>query len=217
MGSESRVKLSATTLNIYRDCPRCFWLALNKNVPRPRGPMPSITIGMDSLLKKYFNIYRNKGTLPPFLEGKLPAHLIKSLPQALFFNPPDRNALLWGKLDDCLMFDDNTFSPFDHKTKGSAPKDVHHAFRFQMDVYTLLLLESGYKVRNTAYLAYYFPSEPLTDSGFDFGVEVRAVETDPENARRVFYEALGVLGGPLPESSPECEYCRYVDAVKTSV
>ncbi|HHE04884.1 MAG TPA: hypothetical protein ENL19_02345 [candidate division WOR-3 bacterium] len=212
--SDYLLKLSASTLNVFLDCPRCFWIMMNKKIRRPRGPMPSITTGMDSIIKKYFEGFRQKKELPPFLEGKLPVKLIDRLPQALYYKPKDLDALLWGKLDECVVFEDNTYAALDHKTKGSSPKDVHPAFKFQMDVYTLLLEENGYHTRNLAFLIYYFPSEPLTLVGFNFKVEVHPIRTDPQNAFRVFRQALEILKKPIPQPSSECEYCRYFQSLK---
>src|SRR3989344_3937655 len=64
------IRLSPSTgLNLFRDCPRCFWLHYNKNVHRPRGIFPSLPGGMDLVLKDYFDQFR--GSLPPELEGKV--------------------------------------------------------------------------------------------------------------------------------------------------
>lgn len=207
-------KLSATSLNVFLDCPRCFWLMINKGIKRPRGPMPSITTGMDTVIKKYFDIFRHKKVLPPFLKGEISARLIEKLPQALYYKPSGKDALLWGKLDECVILEDGSYAALDHKTKGSSPKEVHSSFKFQMDVYTLLLQENGYKVKNVAFLVYYFPLEPWEEGeGFLFQTEVHSINTSPENARKVFFEALKVLEGPLPASNPECEFCKYIDAI----
>ncbi|ODS30309.1 MAG: hypothetical protein SCARUB_04585 [Candidatus Scalindua rubra] len=64
------IRLSPTTgLNLFRNCPRCFWLHYNKQVRRPRGIFPSLPGGMDLVIKKYFDRYRGK--LPPEIEGKV--------------------------------------------------------------------------------------------------------------------------------------------------
>ena len=52
------MSLSASTLKLYLECPRCFWLHLNKRIERPRGPFPSLPSGMDRVLKGYFETYR---------------------------------------------------------------------------------------------------------------------------------------------------------------
>jgi hypothetical protein len=66
-----KITLSPTSLNLLKDCERCFYLGFVKGIKRPSGPMSSIPIKMDSIIKKYFQKYREKGELPPIIKGKL--------------------------------------------------------------------------------------------------------------------------------------------------
>ena len=81
-----KIYLSPHTLNIYRECPRCFYLHVHYNIQRPRGPMPSIASGLDSIIKKYFDFYRNLGQLPPFLENKIQGKLIQKLEKTYYYD-----------------------------------------------------------------------------------------------------------------------------------
>jgi len=210
------IKLSASTLNLFLECPRCFWLRIKKGIKRPERPLPSITQGMDSIIKEYFNFFREKKILPPFLEKKLSAKLIESLPKSLYYQPPQSDFLLWGKLDECIVFQDNTYAALDHKTRGSAPQSVHDSFKFQMDVYTLLLEENGYKTKKKAVLVYYYPIKAQASYGFDFEIDVHIIDTNPEFAKEVFERAIKVLESDvIPESSPNCEFCKWIRGVKS--
>ncbi len=209
-------KLSASTLNLFLECPRCFWLHVKKRIKRPQKPLPSITQGMDLIIKKYFNFFREKKVLPPFLKKRISAKLIDFLPKSLFYKPQGFEFLLWGKLDECVVFEDNTFAALDHKTRGSAPESVHNSFKFQMDVYTLLLEENGYKTKRKAVLVYYYPIEAVASYGFDFGIDIHLIDTNPEFARKVFYKAVELLKSEeIPKSSENCEFCRWVRGVKS--
>ena len=46
-----QVYLSPSALNVFNDCPRCFWLDKNKRMKQPRGIFPSLPSGMDKVLK----------------------------------------------------------------------------------------------------------------------------------------------------------------------
>jgi hypothetical protein len=59
--------ISATSLGLLEDCPRCFWLQFNRGVKRPAGIFPSLPSGMDRILKAHFDRFRDAGTLPPEL------------------------------------------------------------------------------------------------------------------------------------------------------
>jgi hypothetical protein len=207
-------QLSASTLKLFQECPRCFWLHINQKLERPRGPFPSLPSGIDRVLKGYFDQYRKEGILPPLVHGKLEGKLATSA-LTLGFNDPLTKARLWGKLDDCVILPDQRLAPLDHKTRASAPADVSYSekyYKFQMDIYTLLLERNGYRTSRNAYIVYYFPLDGTLHEGFPFGVAVHTIATDPEGAYRVFADACHCLEGSLPPSGVACEFCRWAEA-----
>jgi hypothetical protein len=209
------MQLSATTLKLFQECPRCFWLHLNKKIERPRGPFPSLPSGIDRVLKGYFETYRQTGELPPLIRGKLQGRLATQA-LTLGFNDSRANARLWGKLDDCIVLPDAHLAPLDHKTRASAPADVGYTqkyYQLQMDVYTLLLERAGQPTARCAYVVYYFPVEGCLHEGFPFAVAVHQIATRPEAAYQVFVEACRCLEGPLPASGERCEHCRWAQTV----
>ena len=211
----SQIRLSASTLKLYLECPRCFWLHVNKKIERPRGPFPSLPSGMDMVLKRYFDLYRRRGTLPPLIDGKLTGTLMKDT-LTLGFTDDAIDGRIWGKLDDALILPDGGYAPLDHKTRASAPNDASYTekyYKFQMDVYTLLLERNGHPTSRTAYVIYYFPVEGTLHNGFPFQVAVHQIATDPDGAYRVFVNACRCLEGPLPPCGELCEFCRWASLV----
>lgn len=209
-----KIYLSPHTLNIYRECPKCFYLHIHYGIQRPRGPMPSIATGLDGIIKKYFDFYREIGKLPPFLENKIDGKLITRLEKTYYYDI-NKKYCIFGKLDEAIALDDGTFVPLDHKTRASAPRTVHEAYTLQMSVYTLLLRENDMKVSNFAYLVYYYPEESKIDKGITFGFEIMKVETDPEGIKEYIEKAIDCLeGGKIPERGPDCEYCKWFNEVK---
>lgn len=212
-------QLSATTLKLFQECPRCFWRHVNKGIERPRGPFPSLPSGIDRILKEYFDRYRQQGVLPPLVDGQLDGGTLAHQAMTLGFNDAATKARLWGKLDDCLVLKDARLAPLDHKTRASAPEDVSYTqkyYQLQMDVYTLLLERSGQRTSRTAYVIYYFPVIGELHKGFPFQVAVHCVETDPEGAYAVFQEACRCLAGPQPASGEVCAYCRWAAVVSAA-
>ncbi|MBI2173891.1 MAG: hypothetical protein HYU33_01670 [Candidatus Omnitrophica bacterium] len=102
--------LSASTLKLFQECPRCFWLHIKERLERPRGPFPSLPSGMDRVLKVYFDAYRREGRLPPLIAGKFNGQL-STQELTLGFNDPKTGARLWGKLDDCVILPDSRLAP----------------------------------------------------------------------------------------------------------
>lgn len=209
------VKLSPSSLNLYLDCPRCFWLYLNKNLKRPSIPVATITTGLDRVVKEYFDQYRLKEILPPILEGKVRGKLIRDFPKKGWLDYKDTklNAQLGGYLDECLDLGGNFFAALDHKTRGSKPDNTHRAHQFQMDAYTFLLEHNGFPTKKTAFLVYYIPRKFALGQDIEFEIYVSEVKTDPQKAQNVFYEAVGVLRKPMPLSGKECIFCQWAKTI----
>lgn len=51
------------------ECPRCFWLHIVKKIKRPQMVFPSITNGMDRVLKEHFDRFMERGEIPPEIRG----------------------------------------------------------------------------------------------------------------------------------------------------
>jgi len=209
-----KVFLSPSTLNLYRECPRCFYLHMKYEIKRPRGPMPSIAIGLDSVFKKYFDYYRSMGELPPDLKKEMSGRLIQKLKPTYYYDINPGYCIL-GKLDDCLVTDEGAHVPLDHKTRASPARDVHPAYQLQMEVYCILLDGNGLKAGDRAYLLYYYPVHVDPDDGAEkigFGLDIKRVDVDTAHAVHVIEDAIKCLeSSKFPESSPECEYCAWID------
>ena len=155
------LKISRANLQLMKECPRCFWLQMNERVQRPRGIFPSLPGGMDLVIKGYFNGYR--GSLPPELEGKVEGVLVDDMKllnswrnwrTGLEYVDRERDAILSGALDDCLVKEEKTgpisqktYIPLDYKTRGFPPQKGASElyYEHQLDAYTFLLDENGYR------------------------------------------------------------------------
>lgn len=220
------LKLSPSSLNVYLECPRCFWLRFVKGIKRPEGPASTLPSGVDYTLKNHYDSWRAEG-LPPelesFLKGK--ARLLRD--QALanemrrigYGVSLGQDVWFGGALDDALELGDGAIVPLDNKSKGFPPYDPHWTHVAQMSGYTLILQEKGLKTRPIAYLAHWFldhkhmvPENPLK-----FRIRVDAVKTDPERIRAKIFEAAAALEGPMPEPGSKsgrfgteaCAFCAY--------
>ena len=213
------IRLSPTTgLNLFRECPRCFWLHFNEKVHRPRGIFPSLPGGMDLVIKKYFDNYR--GDLPPEIEGRVEGVLVKDLKlmekwrnwrTGLEYHNKELDAVLFGALDDCLI-DNDYYISLDYKTRGSAPKDgdSEKYYQTQLDTYNFLLETNGYKAKDFAYLVYYYPEEVRKDGVVKFNIKPVKVKTDLNRAKKTFLDAVELLKGPIPKHHSDCEYCSWI-------
>jgi hypothetical protein len=202
------IKLSASKLNLLRECPRCFWLAMINNLKRPSGPMSSIPIKMDSIIKHYYNTYRTQNELPPILNGQINGQLAVNMPVTLQWQV-EKGIILWGRPDDYFLFQSGATVPFDHKTKSKIPDEVHPAYQLQLDVYSYLLRMNGYKTMNKGILAFYCPDDGDLHNGMTLRCTIRQVITDPNHTISMIRQARNILNKPIPEPGDHCEYCKW--------
>lgn len=218
MDDERLIKISPSSLNLYLDCPLCFWLQLNNGIKRPEHPSSTLPMGIDLTLKVYFDHWRKKDGLPPLLRGHLPGRLLEN--QALISKfrsrsfqwfDPESKAYFTGILDDALELEGGFIVPLDNKTRGFPPLEPHAAHKLQMGAYSLLLRENKFPTKNLAYLIYWFFNHKSFDleKPLHFNVTIEEVKTDPDNVLIAFREAADLLRNPAPAPSMECQFCQY--------
>ncbi len=213
--------LSPSSINLFLECPRCFWFAINKKIYRPRGPMPSITIGVDTEAKKLFDYYRNIGKLPDFLEGRISGKLISELPKTMYANF-NSNITFFGHLDEAIQLNDGSYVPFDHKTKNKkveSVQDVHPTYKIQIAVYIKLLEEKFKKIQNYGYLSYYFPVYDSEKKWIYFENDIKKLEVKNEidQLPLIVNNIVDCIENPVPSPSEKCEYCKWANTLKTQI
>jgi CRISPR/Cas system-associated exonuclease Cas4 (RecB family) len=218
MDGQRVIRISPSSLNLYRECPRCFWLQMNEGIRRPEQPSSTLPMGVDLSLKAYFDHWRVKHELPPLLAGKLPGKLVadqatiaKFRSRSFGWHDRESGAYFSGILDDALALEGGFTVPLDNKTKGFPPLEPHVAHLTQMSSYTLLLRENGFKTKNVAYLVYWFFDHRNIDleKPLHFKVAVEEVKTEPDEVLQLFREAVALLKGPIPVPAMECQFCQY--------
>ncbi|HPN56143.1 MAG TPA: PD-(D/E)XK nuclease family protein [Candidatus Omnitrophota bacterium] len=223
--------LSPSKLNVLRECPRCFYDINMNGIARPRGPFPSLPGGIDIVMKKYLANYC--GSLPPILTGEVPGKLYADAAKlkrwqfwrtAPMFEDKGLDVAVYGAIDNLLVQVDNSVDPLDVKTKGSEPKtDGSEYYQLQMDIYNLLFSVNGFKVNNRAFLLYLYPAlaceeiktikeeMPADQIVMLFKRKVFEIKCSTDRARETIKTAVDILNGPRPESSPDCEYCNWLN------
>jgi hypothetical protein len=170
--------------------------------------MSSIPIKMDSIIKHYFNKYRNLGQLPPIIEGKVSGWLAVGMPKTLK-HEMDNGIIIWGRPDEYIKLKDDNIVAVDHKTKSKEPENVHPSYQLQLDVYSYLLKAMGYDTTNKAYLAFYYPDECELHNGMPFNCSVIEVKSNLSRVNKLVNNAYDILNGELPDSNEYCEYCNW--------
>ena len=66
--SSTPFKLSRSKIDLFIECPRCFYFDRKIGVARPPGFPFALNSAVDTLLKKEFDVYRAKGVKHPLIE-----------------------------------------------------------------------------------------------------------------------------------------------------
>lgn len=219
------ITISNTGLTLLEDCPRCFWLQYRQGIRRPEGPVSRLANRYDGVIKKYFDLYRAIGEMPPMVEGSLDGALYQNFgvdrTKAGYIAPRLYTDLapgfkLVGILDELLIDGERRFSPVDHKTSSSAPVGEPHVFpsyERQLDMYDFLLGENGHPTNGVGYLIFFRLGERTRkDREFQHVVTVKRFDTDPGRPKPLLDRAVEILKGPVPEASPACGFCTYIQA-----
>lgn len=211
-------RLSPSTLNIFLECPHCFWLAIKQGLKRPEQPSSTLPRGMDLLIKKYFDKWRTQ-KLPPELRGKIAGELVqdqqlidtwRNMRKGLQYTDKSLgSSVIFGLLDECVV-DGDIYMPADYKTRGFNLKENSTGYyQNQLDCYTLLLKLNNYKINNKGYLIFYI-LDSLGDNGNSkFRIEPIEMKTDPSRAYDTFKRAVELLEGPAPKLNAACPFCSW--------
>ncbi len=216
-------KLSPSSLSLFHDCPRCFWLHHNKEKKRPETIFPSLPSGMDKILKEHFDRFMKKGKLPPELhesecnkggcklfqdEEKL--KIWRSNFKGISIKDKEGN-ILHGAIDN-LLIKNKKLIVLDYKTRGFPLKeDTHKHYQNQLDIYNFLLRENGYKTEDYAFLLFYYPKEVFEKGEVIFNTKLIKMKINVKNAENIWKNALKLLNSPCPKKHEhaECAWCAW--------
>lgn len=210
-------KLSPSSLNLMKDCPRCFWLDKHGVWKRPTGIFPSLPSGMDGILKTHFDKFMRKGELPPEIKNHHHTQGLK-----LFDDEPllsiwrnnkkgiswedEKGNILMGAVDNILK-SGQKLVVLDYKTRGFPLKDdTADHYQNQMDIYNFLLRKNGYETEDFAFLLFYIPDRVLETGEVVFDVVLTRRDINIKNAEKIFESALKLLNGECPENG--CQWCE---------
>ena len=162
-------KLSRSKIDLFFECPRCFYYDRRLGIGRPPGFPFSLNSAVDHLLKLEFDIHRAKGTKHPLIEkygvDAVPvAHKDLDKWRANFtgiqFLHKPTNLLITGAIDDLWQNSKGEYIIVDYKatSKEGEIKELDKAwqdgYKRQMEIYQWLFRQSGFKVADTGYFVY---------------------------------------------------------------
>jgi len=219
---EKKIQLSPNSLNLFLDCPHCFWLDKNRGIKRPPPYPYALNSAVDALLKEEFDSYRQKNLAHPLLKDagikaklfsnqKLLNQWRNNLAGIRYFDP-ELKATLFGAVDDVLEFENGKLAPLDYKSTGSTSAKIYDRFQLQLDTYTFLMEKNGYKTIQKGYLAFYVVDK---SRGFidrlPFRKEIMEIDTNPSDIYAIFCDAVNILRQETPPAhSQDCPFKKWM-------
>lgn len=212
-------KLSPSSLNLFKECPRCFWLDKHGVWKRPAGIFPSLPSGMDAILKTHFDKFRDQGKLPPELRNTECKNRCKLFGDQELLKiwrsnlkgirwEDKKGNILFGAVDNILV-KGKKLIVLDYKTRGFALKgDTAEHYQNQLDIYHFLLKKNNYKTEDHAFLLFYIPKEVLEKGEVLFDTKLVKMKINMKNAEKIFKKALKLLNQDCPKKI--CKWCERV-------
>lgn len=222
-------KLSRSRLELFIDCPRCFYLDRRLGVDRPAGFPFTLNNAVDALLKKEFDLHRAKNQAHPLMEQ----YQINAVP----YEHPDleqwrnnfvgiqyvhkpTNFLVYGAIDDVWVDNDGKLIIVDYKATSSEGEitldaEYRQGYKRQMEIYQWLFRKNGYEVSDVGYFVYAngLRDKQAFDGKLEFDVQIIPYQGTDTWIENQLVSAMNCLQGKtLPLSRPDCPYCSYRQA-----
>ena len=222
--------ISRSKLDLFLECPRCFYLDQKLGVKRPAGPGFSLNSAVDALLKKEFDLHRAKGTVHPYAkQAGLDAVPFNHPDMEIWRNQFKRTGLrvtheatgfeAFGYPDD-IWQDRKTKELIVIEYKATAKNDEveeldpkwHGSYKLQVAFYQWLLRMKGFKVSPTAWFLFANGSkEPAKfDANLEFRMTMIAHEADCTWIEPSLAKVKKALASEkAPDADKECGFCTY--------
>ena len=227
----SKWRLSRSKIDLFIECPRCFYLDNKLGTGRPRGPAFTLNVAVDALLKKEFDAHRAQGEAHPLMKS----YGIDAVPfahkdldtwrenfEGVEYVDPGTGLCVSGAVDDVWQNPAGELIVVDYKATSKAGKIETLAdsawedqYRRQMGVYQWLLRKNGFTVADTGYFVYCNATTDAEafDAKLEFDITLIPCAGDTQWIDETLPKIKACLeGDALPHVGPSCEFCVYREA-----
>jgi CRISPR/Cas system-associated exonuclease Cas4 (RecB family) len=229
-GQKSPFKISRSKIELFTQCPRCFWLDARLKIKRPDGPPFQINKAIDELFKKEFDSYRLKGephpmmtefgvAAVPFAHNDLDKWRQNFVGVQALHEPT--NLMVFGAVDDIWVNKDKELIVVDYKATAkqsdvTIDAEWQMSYKRQMEIYQWLLRQNGFKVSATGYFVY--TNARLDADAFrnhmEFKTKVIVYKGKDDWIEKTLLKIKECLEGDMPPvgmaaMGGDCDFCTY--------
>lgn len=224
-------RLSRSKIDLFLNCPRCFYLDRRLGVAQPPGFPFALNSAVDVLLKKEFDIHRANKTPHPLMS----TYGITAVPLAhekinewrdalkggITFLLDKANVTVTGGIDDVWVNPLGELHIVDYKSTAKEAEvtidaDWQISYKRQMEIYQWLFRKNGFTVSKTGYFVYANGNmdKKAFDGKLEFSVKIIPYDGDDAWVEKTIYDAIECLkNNTMPSAGTDCDYCRYREAV----
>lgn len=223
--------ISRTGIELFLECPRCFYLDKKLGLSRPSLPGWPLNSAVDQLLKNEFDLLRENGEAHELMKK----YGINAVPfkhpnidiwrnnfQGASHLHKETNLKICGAIDDIWINKDNDELYIVDYKSTSTTKEISlddqykQNYKKQMEVYQWIFRKTGFNVSKTGY--FIFANATKNRSKFDgkleFEVSIISYEGDDSWIEPTLFEIKKCLNSDkIPLSSENCEYCKYRELI----
>lgn len=226
-GAAAPFPLSRSKVELYVDCPRCFYLDRRLGIARPSGPPFNLNSAVDALLKAEFDGYRRRGEPHPLMT----AAGIRAVPHAHPELDTWRNNFrgvrtvheasgleVFGAIDDVWRdLDSGDLIVADYKSTSKSSEVTLDAewqvsYKRQMEFYQWLLRRRGYAVARRGWFVYCNGQRdrPAFEGRLEFTIKLIPYDGDDGWVEDTLARIRDTLAAPEPPAPrADCEYCVF--------
>lgn len=226
--SENPFSISRSKINLFLECPRCFYLDRKLGLGRPGMPGFSLNSAVDALLKNEFDLLRRKGEKHelmikygidaiPFSHLELPVwrdDIYRYVGASVLHKPT--NLLICGIIDDIWINKKEELIIADYKSTSTSSEisledEYKQGYKKQMEVYQWIFRQMGFEVNEIGYFVYANAGKNREkfDARLEFELQIIAHKGNTSWVEPTIFEIKKCLDSDkLPDSDPECEYCE---------
>ncbi len=229
--SKEPFRLSRSKIDLFIECPRCFYFDRRLGVGRPPGFPFSLNSAVDYLLKQEFDIHRAAGSKHPLIERygvdarpvpheKLADWRHNFTGVGCLHTPS--NFYVFGAIDDLWQDSLGRYIVVDYKATAKAgditalDQDWHAGYKRQMETYQWLLRQNGLSVSDTGYFVYCNGKTDMKafDAKLEFAITLIPYTGNDSWVEPTLMEAKTCLVNDDPsEAKSACDYCAYAAAL----
>ena len=223
-------RLSRSKIDLFVECPKCFYIDNKLGTKRPPGYPLNLNIAVDTLLKKEFDIHRVDKTAHPLMEQ----YKIDAIPfehadmdkwrnnfKGIDYLHESTGMVISGAIDDVWQGKNGDLIIVDYKATskdGEVNLDAEwqNSYKRQMEVYQWLFRQNGFNVSDTGYFVYANGStdKEAFDSKLEFDVKIIPYTGSDAWVEKTIQNIHKCLNDErVPAKGTDCDYCPYREVV----